>query len=116
MRALILIDALDHALSFGAPNIVTLLAGSDDLPPGIRFVMAEAKRLPRASANPLAEALLVRAARTLTRVPGGPAEPIPWLKEWARFRTPSTFCGRTTWRALSSPTGPRSFANSYSGN
>jgi hypothetical protein len=36
---LILVDALDEALTFGSPNIVTLLAGANDLPACIRFVL-----------------------------------------------------------------------------
>jgi hypothetical protein len=39
LRVLILVDALDEALTAGQSNIVTLLAGSDDLPPGVRFVL-----------------------------------------------------------------------------
>ncbi|MHC2842869.1 P-loop domain-containing protein [Bradyrhizobium diazoefficiens] len=35
----ILVDALDEALTFGHPSIVTLLAGSNDLPPRVRFVL-----------------------------------------------------------------------------
>jgi hypothetical protein len=38
-RLLILVDALDEALTFGQPGIVTLLAGSNDLPPGVRFLL-----------------------------------------------------------------------------
>jgi len=39
LRVLILVDALDEALTAGRSNIVTLLAGSDDLPSGVRFVL-----------------------------------------------------------------------------
>lgn len=39
LRLFILVDALDEALTFGLPNIVTLLAGSDDLPPSVRFLL-----------------------------------------------------------------------------
>src|SRR5262249_48344293 len=38
-RLLILVDALDEALTFGHPSIVTLLAGSNDLPRGVRFLL-----------------------------------------------------------------------------
>jgi len=39
-RIFILVDALDEALSVGAPcTIVDLLAGSEDLPPGVRFLL-----------------------------------------------------------------------------
>jgi len=38
-RLFILVDALDEALTFGNPNIVTLLRGSDDLPTGVRFLL-----------------------------------------------------------------------------
>jgi len=36
---LILVDALDEALTFGSPNITTLLAGASDLPDCVRFVL-----------------------------------------------------------------------------
>ncbi len=39
LAILILIDALDEAVTADEPNIVTLLAGSTDLPPAIRFVV-----------------------------------------------------------------------------
>jgi len=39
LRVFILADALDEALSYGTTNIVTLLAGSDDLPTGVRFLL-----------------------------------------------------------------------------
>jgi WD40 repeat protein len=39
LRIVILVDALDEALSAGRPNIVTLLAGSRDLPACVRFVL-----------------------------------------------------------------------------
>jgi hypothetical protein len=39
LRIFILVDALDEALTFGYPNIVTLLAGSDDFPDGVRFLL-----------------------------------------------------------------------------
>lgn len=39
LRILILVDALDEALTFGPGNIVTLLAGSGDLPAGVRFLI-----------------------------------------------------------------------------
>jgi hypothetical protein len=38
-RLLILVDALDEALTFGQPSIVTLLAGSNDLPSRVRFLL-----------------------------------------------------------------------------
>jgi hypothetical protein len=38
LRISILVDALDEAMTFPPPNIVTLLAGSDDFPPGVRFL------------------------------------------------------------------------------
>lgn len=38
-RVFILVDALDEALTFGPVNIVTLLAGSDDLPKNVRFLL-----------------------------------------------------------------------------
>ena len=37
--ALILVDALDEAARVRPPNIVSLVAGSDDFPPGVRFVV-----------------------------------------------------------------------------
>jgi hypothetical protein len=37
--ALILVDALDEAARQPPPNIVTLVSGSNDFPPGIRFVV-----------------------------------------------------------------------------
>ena len=39
LSLLILVDALDEAVTASEPNIVTLLAGSTDLPPGVRFVV-----------------------------------------------------------------------------
>ena len=36
---LILVDALDEAVTAPEPSIVTLLAGSQDLPRGVRFVL-----------------------------------------------------------------------------
>ena len=39
LRVYILVDALDEALTYGHPNIVTLLAGSGDLPDGVRFLL-----------------------------------------------------------------------------
>jgi hypothetical protein len=40
LRVFILVDALDEALTFDdRTNIVTLLAGSDDLPAGVRFLL-----------------------------------------------------------------------------
>jgi len=39
LQVLILVDALDEALTAGRSNIVTLLAGSNDLPSGVRFVL-----------------------------------------------------------------------------
>ena len=39
LAILILVDALDEAVTADEPNIVTLLAGSADLPPAIRFVL-----------------------------------------------------------------------------
>jgi hypothetical protein len=39
LTVLILVDALDEAVTADEPNIVTLLAGSADLPPTIRFVL-----------------------------------------------------------------------------
>jgi hypothetical protein len=38
-RTYILVDALDEAYRFGSTNIVTLLAGSNDLPAGVRFLL-----------------------------------------------------------------------------
>lgn len=38
-RTFILVDALDEAYHFGPVNIVTLLAGSNDLPTGVRFLL-----------------------------------------------------------------------------
>ena len=39
LRVLILVDGLDEALTVQDPNIVSLIAGSMDLPPGVRFVL-----------------------------------------------------------------------------
>ena len=39
LQAWILVDGLDEALDFPAPNIVTLLAGAGDLPEGVRFLL-----------------------------------------------------------------------------
>jgi energy-coupling factor transporter ATP-binding protein EcfA2 len=39
LSTLILVDALDEAFNFGPTNIVTLLAGSNDLPEGVRFLL-----------------------------------------------------------------------------
>lgn len=39
----ILVDGLDEAITFDPPNIVTLLAGSSDLPPGARFLITSRK-------------------------------------------------------------------------
>lgn len=39
LRVLILVDGLDEALTVQRPNIVSLIAGSMDLPPGVRFVL-----------------------------------------------------------------------------
>lgn len=39
LRALILVDALDEAYTFGSTNITTLLTGSNDLPEGVRFLL-----------------------------------------------------------------------------
>ena len=39
LTVLILVDALDEAVTADEPNIVTLLAGSSDLPPAVRFVL-----------------------------------------------------------------------------
>jgi len=39
LRVFILVDALDEALLYGPTNIVTLLAGSDDLPSEVRFLL-----------------------------------------------------------------------------
>jgi hypothetical protein len=39
LQVSILVDGLDEALFFGVTNIVMLLAGSDDLPPGVRFLL-----------------------------------------------------------------------------
>ena len=39
LRVFILVDALDEALSYVPTTIVTLLAGSDDLPAGVRFLL-----------------------------------------------------------------------------
>ena len=39
VRVFILVDALDEALAVPMPNIVSLLAGSGDLPEGVRFLL-----------------------------------------------------------------------------
>ena len=39
LKVLILVDALDEALTADGTNIVSLIAGSGDLPPGVRFVL-----------------------------------------------------------------------------
>jgi energy-coupling factor transporter ATP-binding protein EcfA2 len=39
LRICILVDALDEALTFGHPNIVSLLAGANDFPRGVRFLL-----------------------------------------------------------------------------
>ena len=39
LEAWILVDGLDEALAYPAPNIVTLLAGVGDLPAGVRFLV-----------------------------------------------------------------------------
>jgi hypothetical protein len=39
VRVHVLVDGLDEALTPTVPNIVTLLAGSDDLPDGVRFLL-----------------------------------------------------------------------------
>jgi len=40
LRICILVDALDEALTFGHPNIVSLLAGANDFPRGVRFLLS----------------------------------------------------------------------------
>jgi len=42
-KVFILVDGLDEAIISPPPNIVTLLAGSDDLPPGVRFLITSRK-------------------------------------------------------------------------
>jgi hypothetical protein len=39
LRLFILVDALDEALTYGEPNIFTLLTESADLPPSVRFLV-----------------------------------------------------------------------------
>jgi hypothetical protein len=39
LRVFILVDALDEALIYNPTNIITLLAGSDDLPTNVRFLL-----------------------------------------------------------------------------
>ena len=66
LTVLILVDALDEAVTAGEPNIVTLLAGSSDLPSAVRFVLTSRNEprvtvcLPKISSAQVGAAIRVR--------------------------------------------------------